>query len=1043
MATRCPKCRFENPAGMAFCGQCGTGIRGHVPDSPESGTCPLNSELLPKELQDKASVTKTLQTGCKVMGEGKIFAGKYEIIGEIGQGGMGVVYKAEDIRLKRTVALKFLPPEFMRLPDARERFIREAQSAAALSHPNICTIHEVDETDGQPYIAMEFVSGASLRQKVAKGPMAADAVVEIAVQVAEGLEAAHQRGIIHRDIKSANIMVTDKGQAKIMDFGLAKVLGGEQLTREALTIGTVAYMSPEQAQGEDLDGRTDIWSFGVVLYELLTGQLPFRGDRESIILHSIVKLEPKPARQIKPDIPVELQKIIDRALKKNRADRYASACEMAADLRKYLEIRRAEEAGFFNLRSLARRLKKPAYFIPTAALLLALGALAYWRIDHNAHVRWARQVALPQIENDYQANDFTAAYKLTKSAEQYIPKDPQIVEYLGQLTGSLSVKTDPPGAQVFIKDYVSPDAAFELVGLTPFDRAKVPVGYKRWKIIKQGFEVVEGAGQIFVATAPPQANPPIEIKLDSEGSLPQDMIRVRVDSELSPGFGGIARLSVLRLGDFLLDKHEVTNRQYKKFLDDGGYQQLRFWDQKFVRDGKEIPGEEAIKTFVDKSGRPGPATWELGDYPAGQEDYPVCGVSWYEAAAYAEYAGKSLPTIYHWRWAAGDHDYADSRDVSFIVPLSNFGQEGPSPVGRMPGMSPVGAYDIAGNVKEWCWNETSDGKKGNIGGGWDEPNYMFGEFDRYPAWFRSANFGFRCMKYLTQSPVEVEAAKPVPLAPPSVPTVLEPCSDEVFQVYLKLYEYTKSPLNSKIEQTEDFTRHTVFEKVSFNPAYEGDRMGAYLFIPKEGKRPFQIVIHWPGWAANEVNSILEYALKDSFDYLTRTGRAVVLPVIRGTFYRKATPELKAKTTAMERRIMMIKDLLRTVDYLESRPEFDAKKIALEGLSWGAQIAPVIPAIEKRIRADVLIGASLKTMWPPEVNVMNFTPRVTIPVLMQSGRYDFAASLEKELNPLFRLFGTPDKDKSLKLYEAGHAVWLRMEQKRDEIDFLDKYFGPAK
>ncbi|OGD18190.1 MAG: hypothetical protein A2W03_00465 [Candidatus Aminicenantes bacterium RBG_16_63_16] len=192
---KCPKCGFENLVDTAFCGKCATKF----------------------VTSDNVQFTKTLtfETPFKVLMKGKAFAGKYAVEGEIGQGGMGVVYKAEDTRLRRTVALKFLPPEFMRLPDARERFIREAQAAAALSHPNICTIHEVEEADGQPYIAMEYVSGESLRQKAAKGPMAADTVADIAVQVAGGLEAAHQRGIIHRDIKSANIMATEKGQAKI------------------------------------------------------------------------------------------------------------------------------------------------------------------------------------------------------------------------------------------------------------------------------------------------------------------------------------------------------------------------------------------------------------------------------------------------------------------------------------------------------------------------------------------------------------------------------------------------------------------------------------------------------------------------------------------------------------------------------------------------------------------------------------------------------------------------------------------------------------
>jgi serine/threonine protein kinase len=257
---KCPKCHTENPDHSKFCGDCG-------------------SKLFPSP-EVIFSKTMTVETPIKVLSTGKIFADKYAIFGEIGRGGMGIVYKAEDIRLKRMVALKFLPAELSAYPEAKERFVREARAAAALSHPNICTIHEVEEVEGQSYIAMEYVEGQNLRQKIVKGPMDNDTVMDIAIQVAAGLETAHQKGIIHRDIKSANIMVTEKGQAKIMDFGLAKVAGESQLTKEARTIGTIVYMSPEQAQGEDLDNRTDIWSFGVMLYEMLTGQLPFRGERE-------------------------------------------------------------------------------------------------------------------------------------------------------------------------------------------------------------------------------------------------------------------------------------------------------------------------------------------------------------------------------------------------------------------------------------------------------------------------------------------------------------------------------------------------------------------------------------------------------------------------------------------------------------------------------------------------------------------------------------------------------------------------------------------
>jgi len=266
------------------------------------------------------------------MRPGTVIAGKYKILEELGHGGMGIVYKAEDIKLKRFVALKFLPPHLMDSPDLKDRFLVEAQAAAALSHPNICTIYEVGESEARPYIAMEFVDGETLKDKLRTGPLKPDEALAIASQIAAGLGEAHHKGIIHRDVKSANIMVTAKGQAKVMDFGLAKLRGGSSLTKSQTTIGTVAYMSPEQARGGDLDARTDIWSLGVVLYELLSGRLPFQGDHDQAVIYSILQKEPESLVKIRPSLSPELEHIVFQALTKKAADRYRTMEELWEDL---------------------------------------------------------------------------------------------------------------------------------------------------------------------------------------------------------------------------------------------------------------------------------------------------------------------------------------------------------------------------------------------------------------------------------------------------------------------------------------------------------------------------------------------------------------------------------------------------------------------------------------------------------------------------------------------------------------------------------------
>jgi dienelactone hydrolase len=376
------------------------------------------------------------------------------------------------------------------------------------------------------------------------------------------------------------------------------------------------------------------------------------------------------------------------------------------------------------------------------------------------------------------------------------------------------------------------------------------------------------------------------------------------------------------------------------------------------------------------------------------------------------------------------------------VPASNFGSAGPVAVGSKPDMAPWGNYDMAGNVKEWVWNEADPGKRYVLGGAWNEPNYMFVDPDAQSAFLRKAEIGFRCMKVIEADPAMSTAMAAIP-SPRRDLSKEKPVPDQLFEAYRSLYSYDKLPLDASVEKLPDGDGWRL-EKITYNAAYGKERAIAYLLLPKKGKPPFQTVVFFPGSNALLLRTFSIYPTA-ALDGFIRSGRAVIYPIYKSTYERGDGMEsdvANMSNTWRDHVVMWVKDASRAIDYVESRPDLDRGKIAYYGYSWGAEMGGIVPAVEPRIKASVLALGGLDFQHSlPEVDVINFVSRVKQPVLMLNGRYDFYFPVESTQEPFYQMLGSKKDQKKHLIYDTSHTL-PRNELIKESTSWLDQYLGPV-
>lgn len=985
--------------------------------------------------------------------------GRYEILSEIGKGGMGLVYKAKDTALDRTVALKILKPELVRDALGFDRFRREAKAIAGLSHSNIISLYDFGVQDDIHYAVMEYVSGQSLDQCI--DTLEPAAVPALATAIAKGLSAAHDGGIVHRDIKPSNIIINDHGEPKLLDFGLASIINSHPFNDETMSwsdlqtqagtiMGTVGYMSPEQVRGQKADERSDIFSFGIVLYELLKQKRAFRGDSAIETMSAILSQSlPEAAELEQDDDPLLV--IAAKCLKKDVTERYQTMSDVLRALEAVDPLHGNES------HSTAGKQSKPILVFGAVAAILLITLLIIIdgpdtstessqhsnTIADSDNPTVTSEIAinqlLPELLDMVEAGRIREGFVIAQQIETHLEGNKLFEQAYERVSMMYNINSVPDEATVFIGEYGSDPAMFKEVGKTPIINLRLSRHPKVIILKKDGHhQEVMTSEHTYFTTKFDQT-----VTLIPQGDIPLGMERV---------FSGVAmRLHGMSFGqdldkgmglpcdEFYMDKLEVTNAEFKSFVAAGGYIEPEYWTEPIIVDGIESSFEDSRSLFTDATGRPGPAFWRGGNPPDDKGQYPVQGVSWYEAKAYSTWAGKDLPTLYHFSAAASVAFSANG--VKELVRRSNIATGTYAETGDNLGISRNGIYDLCGNVAEWTLN-TSDSKRVSVGGSAEDPPYFFGLANPVDPLQRTRRQGFRCVQYLT--PPSEEQTADVVLAARDY-TDAQPVSDEIFEVYKNQFTYDDIPLNpTLVSRDADSVSHYIKEIWEIDADYDNERIIVYVHLPINSSPPYQSLVYFHHAGSIISTPIAETQLgADRNSFVTQSGRAFIQPVLTGMYERRAGLKTWSANDSQQYAEFVkkwVKDYRRTIDFIVSREDMDQEKICYIGDSWGSFNWLIVGAVEPRIDAAItIVGGLSMTPARPEVDQINYVTRVKQPTLYLAGAYDPIFPLAKSVKPAFKLLGTPDDKKRLVILEVGH-MFPENNLILESLDFLDKQFG---